>query len=58
MKHKVRVWLKAETSVVIEVDAEPGEDPAHLTDEEERRALADAPYYPKWEVDFVRKASE
>ena len=58
MKQKVRVWLKAETSVVIEVDADPGDDPTDLTPEDERRALDDAPYYPKWEVDVVHKASE
>jgi hypothetical protein len=48
------VWLKAETSVVIEVEHDEGDDPTDLTADDERRAAREASAFAKWEVDFAR----
>lgn len=58
-KHRVKVTLKAETEVFIEVDVsdeEPDGDPTDLTNEEREKAIANAFQFAEWEIDSVELA--
>jgi hypothetical protein len=55
MKKRVRVTLVAETTVEMEVEVEEGEDPTHLSPEEEEAAIAKADGWPEWEIDDVEE---
>ncbi len=58
-KHKVKVTLKAETEVFIDVevsDAEPDGDPTDLTEEEKEDAIAKAFQFADWEIESVELA--
>lgn len=58
-KHRVKVTLKAETEVFIDVeidDSEPDGEPTDLTPEEEERAKAQAFQFAEWEIDSVEMA--
>jgi hypothetical protein len=48
--HRVRVTLKAETEVTLEVSVEDGDDPTDLTEGENRLAIESARPFPGWSV--------
>lgn len=55
-KHRVKVTLRAECEVYVDVEAAEDEEPTHLTKEEQEAAIAQGDSWPQWEIERVRLA--
>lgn len=58
-RRMVRVWLRAEVEVEMEIYVSPGESSTDLTDAEQQKArlLANRAGTPEWDVYRVREES-